>query len=169
MNGPLCRSWQGFTSHLVSPFSSCSLWWLPGPNVVPFLLVSISAHQKIGEHICPNPVASAVTYFVIRAQMEGFHYKNTQALKCALTQIQKNTQTDLSRSTQSHLHKTHSRTHTLRYLMFFLFEAKFLLSLGAICRAPFPRFLRRVQGFHLRAIVCAGANSLRSSDILTDS
>lgn len=59
-------------------------------------------------------------------------------------------------------------THTQRYLMFSLFEAKFLLSLLALYHAPFPRFLRRVQGFYLRAIVYAEANSLISSDTLTD-
>ena len=52
--------------------------------------------------------------------------------------------------------------------MFSLFEAKFLLSLLALYRAPFSGFLRRVQGFHLRATVYAEANSLRTSDILTD-
>lgn len=32
-------------------FSSYSLWWRQGPNVVPFLPVSIFVHQKKGEHM----------------------------------------------------------------------------------------------------------------------
>lgn len=65
---------------------------------------------------------------------------------------------------------TYTNTHTLtqRYLMFSLFEVKFLLSLLALYHAPFPGFLRRVQAFQLRAIVYIEANCLRTNDILTE-
>lgn len=69
--------------------------------------------------------------------------------------------------TGTHTHRQ-THTHTPRYLMFPLFEAKFLLSLLAIYSAPVPRVLRRVRTFHLRAIVCREANRLRTIDVPTD-
>lgn len=57
---------------------------------------------------------------------------------------------------------THTHAHTMQgYLMFYLFEAKFLLSL-LYTVLHFQGFLTRVQGFHLKAIIYTEANSLRT-------
>lgn len=139
--------------------------------------------------MCPNPVASATTYCIIRAEMRGCYWKHahTHTETCTLwfehtIMVDKNTYSTYTVETQASSHScmhkstrpveadTYTNAHTLtqRYLMFSLFEAKFLLSLLAPHHAPFPGFLRTVQAFQLRAIVYVEANSLRTSDILTE-